>query len=117
MAVQNWTRVGSALLGTVLLKCDYRVPVVRVREALESFVGTRPEWNGKSVSLQMTDVDETAVTLRAVVSADDASRLFDLRCAVREHLVTLLTTLDDGAYLPYPRRVDVPHKPGASGTG
>jgi hypothetical protein len=40
--------------------------------------------------LQVTDAKETTVELRALVSADNASDLWALRCAAREQLVAYL---------------------------
>ena len=40
--------------------------------------------------LQVTDSKEQALELRALVSAANASALWDLRCAVREQLVGYL---------------------------
>jgi small-conductance mechanosensitive channel len=100
---QNWTRSGSEILGTVFLHADYRLPVNEVRRELERFVATRPEWDGKVVGLQVTNATDRTVELRALVSSADASRNWDLRCAVREHLLAFLQRLDGGAYLPRTR--------------
>ena len=40
--------------------------------------------------LQVTNASEQALELRALVSAPDASRAWDLRCYVRERLVKFL---------------------------
>jgi small-conductance mechanosensitive channel len=100
---QNWTRAGSELLGTVFLHADHRVPVQLVREELARFVETRPEWDRRVVGVQVTDATERGVVLRALVSSADASRGWDLRCAVREHLVGFLQRLEGGRYLPRTR--------------
>ncbi len=104
---QNWTRAGADILGTVFLYADYGLPVDRVRRELEQFVATRPEWDRKVVGLQVTDATERTVQLRALVSAADSSRAWDLRCAVREHLLGYVQRLDDGRYLPR-TRLDAP---------
>jgi small-conductance mechanosensitive channel len=97
---QNWTRTGSAILGTAYVRADHRVPVEAVRGELERFVATRPEWDRQAVGLQVTDASERSVELRALVSAADAGAAWNLRCAVREHLLAFLQRLDGGAYLP-----------------
>ncbi len=101
--LQNWTRAGSDILGTVLVRADYRLPVGVVRRELERFVATRTEWDGKVAGLQATDASDRSIELRALVSSADASRNWDLRCAVREHLLTFIQRLDDGRYLPRTR--------------
>jgi len=97
---QNWSRAGSDILGTVFLYADYRLPVDEVRRELESFVSGRREWNGKVVGLQVTGATDRTIELRALVSAADASLNWDLRCAVREHILQFIQRLEGGAYLP-----------------
>jgi hypothetical protein len=41
-------------------------------------------------NLQVTDTTEHAVQIRALASASDASKAWDLRCDVREQLLTFL---------------------------
>ena len=105
---QNWTRAGSDLLGTVFLYADYRVPVEEVRRELERFVGGRAEWDRRVVGLQVTNISDRAVELRALVSASNSSLCWDLRCAVREHLLAFIQELSGGAYLPR-TRFEPPH--------
>lgn len=100
---QNWTKTGMDILGTVFLYADYRVPVAKVREEVERFVKDRPEWDGKTAGLVVTNVTDRTVEMRALVSAEDSSKAWDLRCAVRERLVTFLQELEDGRYLPRTR--------------
>jgi small-conductance mechanosensitive channel len=108
---QNWTRSGADILGTVFLHADYRVPVEAVRRELERFVASRPEWDRKVAGLQVTNATDRTVELRALVSSADASRSWDLRCAVREHLLAFLQHLEAGAYLPRTRvEVDAPRR-------
>jgi small-conductance mechanosensitive channel len=100
---QNWTRAGSDIVGTVFLHADYRLPVDLVRRELERFVASRSEWDRKVVGVQVTDASERTVQLRALVSSADAPKNWDLRCAVREHLLTFIQGLEGGAYLPRTR--------------
>ncbi len=89
---QNWTRASTEILGTVFVYADYRVDVAAARaelaRILEGQLGKL--WDGKTQGLQVTDLSERSMTLRAVVSASDAGRVWDLRCVVREKLVTWL---------------------------
>ena len=87
---QNWTRVSSELLGTVFLHTDYTLPVAVVREELQRVVGESPWWDGKVAAVQVTDTSAQAMELRLLVSARDASALFDLRCEVRERMIAFL---------------------------
>jgi small-conductance mechanosensitive channel len=87
---QNWTRTSASVIGSVLLYADYRVPVEAMRGKLEEIARASPLWDGKVLGLQVTNCRESCVELRALVSAADASRAWDLRCHVREQLVAYL---------------------------
>jgi small-conductance mechanosensitive channel len=87
---QNWTRTSSQLLGTVFLYADYTIPVEAVRAELARIVAATPRWDQRVCVLQVTDVKERTLELRALVSAADASTAFDLRCEVREKLVAFV---------------------------
>ena len=99
---QNWTRSTAHLLGAVHLHLDYTVPVPAVRQALERIVQDHPLWDGRVCVLQVTDSRERTLELRALVSAADAARTFDLRCAVREQLVAYIQEYHPGC-LPQTR--------------
>ncbi|MGC9435558.1 MAG: mechanosensitive ion channel family protein [Methanomicrobiales archaeon] len=87
---QNWTRTTAEILGTVSVYVDYTVPVERVREELDRVVASTDLWDGRVAGLQVTDTTERTVTLRALVSARNASDAWDLRCLVRERLIGFL---------------------------
>lgn len=89
-AFQNWTRTSSELLGTIFLYVDHRVPVDEVRKQLDRIVADSELWDGRVSLVQITDATEVTVSLRALVSARNSGDLWDLRCAVREGLVTFL---------------------------
>jgi len=84
---QNWTRSQAAVLGTAEFDLDWSVPVQVLREELRRFVEGTDLWDGRECSLQVIDATGGTVRVRALVSAADAPRLWDLRCLVREHLV------------------------------
>ena len=87
---QNWTRTGSQLLGTVFLWVDYRVPLAPLRAELERVCNGAPEWDRRVAIIQVTEASERGIQLRALVSAPDASKAWDLRCRVREALIDFL---------------------------
>jgi small-conductance mechanosensitive channel len=87
---QNWTMTTAELLGTVMLYADYLVPVQEIRDELERILAASPLWNRKVWALQVTDTKERAIELRALMSANSASSLWDLRCFVRERLLDFL---------------------------
>jgi small-conductance mechanosensitive channel len=87
---QNWTRTSSDILGTVFLQVDFAVPVDAVRQELTRILEASPLWDRKVNVLQVTDVKERAIELRALSSSSDAGKSFDLRCEVREKLVAFI---------------------------
>ncbi|MGI5244439.1 mechanosensitive ion channel family protein [Dactylosporangium sp. CA-139066] len=87
---ENWTRSESALLGAVLFDVDWWLPVPEMREELRRALESTDLWDGRVSVLQVIEATGSAMRLRALVSALDAPRLWDLRCFVREHMVTWL---------------------------
>jgi small-conductance mechanosensitive channel len=87
---QNWTRVSADLLGTVFLYVDYTVPVDAIRQELRRLLENSNKWDKKVCALQVTNATERAVELRALMSAADAPTMWELRCEVREQLITFI---------------------------
>ncbi|MCB1825703.1 MAG: mechanosensitive ion channel [Candidatus Competibacteraceae bacterium] len=87
---QNWTWTNSELLGTAFFYVDYNFPVEAGREELKRILDGSDLWDGRAWGLQVTDTTDRTVTLRALMSAPDASTAWDLRCLVRERFVTFL---------------------------
>ncbi len=103
----NWTRTGTAIVGAVFFEVDWRVDVEAMRRQLDRVLGESEMWDTESHSLLVTDATGGRLTLRAVVSAADATTLFTLQCLVREKLVQWLRTEDpDG--LPVHRYARAP---------
>jgi small-conductance mechanosensitive channel len=84
---QNWTRDSSQLLGSAFFYVDPTADVPRIRSALEAIVKAEPLWDRRFFNLQVTDIKSDVMELRVLVTAADAGRAFDLRCAVREKLI------------------------------
>ncbi len=87
---ENWTRSTSALLGTAFFHLDPTADVARLRAKLQDVVAANPNWDGRVVGLQVTEMRVDAVELRALVSAADASKAFDLRAEVREVMLAYI---------------------------
>lgn len=88
--VENWSRGGTQITGTVYLYLDHAAPIAELREHLREFLLGRKDWDGRSWSLVVTDTTPTTIEVRAAMSARDASDVWTLRCAVREELITWL---------------------------
>ncbi len=87
---QNWSRVSTDLLGTVILYLDYQVPMAELRKELKRLVENHPKWDRKVCGLQVTDTKEHVIEVRALMSGTDPGKLGDLRCDVREGLIQFL---------------------------
>jgi small-conductance mechanosensitive channel len=87
---QNWTRRTADLLGTVFLYTDYSVPVDEVRNELLKILQNSQMWDGRTWGLQVTNATDRSVELRALMSAPNGPKAFDLRCYVREKLIAFL---------------------------
>jgi small-conductance mechanosensitive channel len=80
---QNWSRISTEVLGTVILYLDYQVPLGELRVELKRLVENNPKWDRKVCGLQVIDTKPTAIEVRALVSSTDPGKAFDLRCEVR----------------------------------
>jgi small-conductance mechanosensitive channel len=87
---QNWSRVSTDLLGTVILYLDYQAPLAELRKELKRLVENNPKWDKKVCGLQVTDTNQSAIVVRALVSSTTPGKVFDLRCEVREGLIEFL---------------------------
>jgi small-conductance mechanosensitive channel len=87
---QNWTRVTADILGPVFIHADYNVPIGELRKELQRIVEKSDKWDRKVCGLVVTNATDRTLELRALVSAADASKAWDLRCEVREGLVKFL---------------------------
>ena len=89
---ENWTREEPKRMGTIEFDLDWLVPVEAMRIELLRLVKTTDLWDGRTAGLQVTDATGGSVRVRAVVSAENSSKLFDLRCLIREQLINWLQT-------------------------
>ncbi|MGO1708666.1 MAG: mechanosensitive ion channel family protein, partial [Oleiphilaceae bacterium] len=87
---QNWSRNTTDMLGTVFLWLDYAIPVQPLREEFGRLLRQSSQWDGKIETVQVTDSSEQALQIRFLMSAPDSSKVWDLRCAVREGLVVFV---------------------------
>lgn len=87
---QNWTRVSTELLGSVFLYVDYTLPLDELRTEIKAIVENSPLWDRRFWNLQVTDTTERSMQLRILLTASSSSRAWDLRCEVREKLLTYI---------------------------
>jgi small-conductance mechanosensitive channel len=87
---QNWTRTTASIIGSAYFHLDYCAPVAELRSKLEQIVKASKNWDGRVISLQVTDTTERTIEVRTLMSARNSSLAFDLRCEVRELMLEFL---------------------------
>ena len=87
---QNWTRVSAELLGTVFLYLDYTVPVPALRDELTKILEGHQLWDKRVNVVQVTHSKADHIEIRFLMSARTSGEAFDLRCFVREHMITFI---------------------------
>jgi len=87
---QNWTRKTAELLGIVFIYADYCTPIDELRRELERIVAETPLWDKRVAKMQVTNATDKTIELRALVSAENSSNAWELRCLVREKLISFL---------------------------
>jgi small-conductance mechanosensitive channel len=87
---QNWTRVSADILGTVYIYTDYHVPMGKLREAFMDILKGTELWDGKVGVMQVTNTTDRSVEVRALMSAENSPKAWDLRVLVREQLIAYL---------------------------
>jgi small-conductance mechanosensitive channel len=87
---QNWTRVSADILGTVFIYTDYQVPVDELRKEFSRILEGTPLWDGKTQVMQVTNATDRSIEIRALMSAADSPKAWDLRVLVREKLIGFL---------------------------
>ena len=89
---QNWTRRSAAIIGTVYWRLDYRAPIGPMREKLTELCKASGLWDGDVVNLQVTESNADTIEVRALASASTSPEAWDLRCHLREHMLSWLQT-------------------------
>ncbi|MCA1772928.1 MAG: mechanosensitive ion channel family protein [Halomonas sp.] len=87
---QNWSRNTADLQGTVFIWVDYTMPIEPLRQEFSRLLNTMKQWDGKVATVQVTDANEQAIQVRFLMSAPNSNQNWDLRCAIREGLVTFI---------------------------
>jgi small-conductance mechanosensitive channel len=87
---QNWTRTTADILGTVFIYTDYKIPIEKLRKELSRLLKNNKLWNGKVQNIQVTNATEKTIELRILVSSNNSSEAWDLRCFIREKMINFI---------------------------
>ncbi|WP_404437018.1 mechanosensitive ion channel family protein [Microbacterium aerolatum] len=88
--VESWTRRSDKILGTVFMDLDWRVPVDAVREKFMQIIEGSDAWDRRAANVLVTGSEGGHVTVRFLMSSENSDDQWDLRCLVREQMVTWL---------------------------
>jgi small-conductance mechanosensitive channel len=88
--LQNLSRASSELIGTVFFYTDYTLPVEDIRDQFQTILATSVFWNKKTGNFHVSDIKESSMELRALISADNSAALWELRCEIREKLMRFI---------------------------
>ncbi|MFC6199018.1 mechanosensitive ion channel family protein [Ponticaulis profundi] len=98
---QNWTRETSNIIGSAIWHLDYTAPVSKMRDRLSEILDESELWDGEVKVLQVINTSEETMEIRALMSARSSPVAWDLRCEVREKMISWLQKEYPGAL---PRR-------------
>ncbi len=97
--IENWSMSNSHLLQPIYFYTDYKIDVSKVRSKFEELVKGSDAWDGKVWSVQVTDVKEEALEIRATCSSKDPATAWTLHCDLREQMMAYIAQLEGGRYL------------------
>ena len=87
-------------LQPIVVYADYNTDVQLVREKFSELLKQEEEYDEEHPPVvQVTEVTEKAIAIRALCSAQDANSAWELHCKLREELVKFIAQLNDGKHL------------------
>lgn len=110
---ENWTHTSPELLGVVKLYCGHNVPLKKLRAKFKSVLKESDQWDERSSNVLVTACTPDHVVVRLTMSARDSDMAWELRCHVREVMLTWLAS-EHPATLPR-QRIEVRDKIEADG--
>lgn len=104
---ENWSRVSEKLTGPVFLHLDPATEVQPIREEFERYVDAHELFDHRNKALLVTEAYPESIELRLSVSAETISKLWQLRCDLREHMLAWLRINMPDALIRH--RLEVPN--------
>jgi small-conductance mechanosensitive channel len=87
---QNWSRHTANQIGSAMIWVDYAVPIEPLREEFTRQLSSSPDWDRGTCSVQVVEAGEKAIQIRFLMSAKNSTTLWNLRCAMRETMVSYI---------------------------
>ena len=97
---ENWSMTNAHQIRPIILHVDYKIDVNAIRSKFEELLENEEKWDRDHPPVvQVVDMSEKTMQVRALCSAKDASATWDLHCTLREKLITYICKLDNGEHL------------------
>lgn len=109
---QNWTYKSADLLAHCYIYTDYTVPVQALRDELGRILKSTSLWAGKVCVLQVTDLQEFTVQIRALMDVHSSGDSGDLCCIVREKMMEFVSKNYPGSFPKYRGEFQTTSEPG-----
>ena len=87
---QNWTRSSSQIIGSVFFWVDYTADLEPLRAEATRLAQGSKDYDGRVCVLQVVETSERAMQLRLIVSSPSAGQNWDLRCLLREGVISFM---------------------------
>lgn len=87
---QNWTRDQSRVIGKIQIHVDHTADLNEMRREARRLIEASPLWDRDRWVLQMVDATPQTVVIQVQASAADGASAWDLRCDLREGLISYL---------------------------
>jgi small-conductance mechanosensitive channel len=100
---ENWSKKDEAVKIPVSLKVDPALDIALLRRRYEEVIDADPRWHGEDRRLEVMEVGEEAVEVRAIASGASAADAWNLHVSLREALLGFLQTHEGGRYLVHRR--------------
>ena len=97
---ENWSMTSSHQIRPIVIHADYNIEVPKVRSKFEELLKASDDWDEDNPPvLEVVDVSEKSIQLRALCSAKDPKTAWKLHCQLREELIAYICELQNGDYL------------------
>ena len=112
---ENWSRAADQLTGVVMLNLDPIADVVAIRKAFLAYVQTHELWDQREAKALVVEAFPESIAVRLSMTASDIGAAWDLRCAVREHMLHWLRETQPDALIRHRLAVEAAYRRGLEG--
>ncbi|MFI8378280.1 mechanosensitive ion channel family protein [Leeuwenhoekiella sp. NPDC079379] len=97
---ENWSITNAHQIRPINLHVDYKTDVNLIRNKFKELLEQEENWDKNHPPVvQVVDMSEKTMQVRALCSAKDASTTWDLHCDLREKLISYISELNSGQHL------------------